>query len=420
MPLTDVACRNAKCPEGSARLRLTDSLGLYLEILPGGGKYWKLKYRFGGKEKRLALGVYPTVPLAGRRDKDTRAWIDGARELRDEARKLLAEGTDPSADRKAEKLRKRVAAGNSFESVARAWWATWSPTRSLKHTEQTIRRLEADVFPEIGALPVSDIKASMLLAVSKKIEQRGAVDIAKRAYQTCGQILRYGVAHGLIERNPAADVKPGDALKATRKTNYARLDAKELPELLRKIDAYDGTVYTRCALKLMALTFVRTSELIGARWEEFDLVARQWRIPAERMKMDTPHIVPLADQAVAVLEELHGHRAGRDLLFPGERDHAKPISNNTILYALYRMGYHSRMTGHGFRGVASTVLHELGHRHDLIELQLAHQERNAVSAAYNHATYIPQRTAMMQAWADHVDALRKGGAQVIPMTRNRA
>jgi integrase len=342
MPLTDTACKNAKCPEGKPRLRLADGFGLYLEVLPNGGKYWKLKYRFAGKEKKLAFGVYPEVGLKL------------ARERRTKAREQLADGIDPGQAKKAAKLQQRIAAENSFESVARAWWAQWAPARTAKHADQVLRRLEGDVFPEIGALPVASITAPQLLAVALKIEKRGALDISKRAYQSCGQVLRYAVAHGFIDRNPAADVKPADALKPIKKTNYARLDPKEVPELLRKMDAYDGSVYTRCALKLMALTFVRTSELIGARWDEFDLEAAQWRIPAERMKMDTTHIVPLSRQALAVLRELQDLRMGRSLVFPGERDHERPMSNNTILYALYRMGYHSRMTGHGFRGVAST------------------------------------------------------------------
>lgn len=399
MALTDTACKNAKPAEKP--IKLFDALGLYLLVQPTGGKLWRLKYRFAGKEKLLALGRYPEVSL-----KD-------ARRRRDDARELLADGSDPGQQKKAEKLQQRAAAENTFEAVARAWWAQWSPARSRKHAKQVIARLEADVFPAIGSLPVASITAPQLLAISLKIEKRGALDIAKRAYQTCGQVLRYAVAHGLAARNAAADVKPSDALKSAPKANYARLDPKEVPELLRRIDEYDGSPYTRLALKLMALTFVRTSELIGARWAEFDLEAAQWRIPAERMKMKTPHIVPLPRQAIAVLRELELLRAGRDLVFPGERDHAKPMSNNTLLFALYRMGYHSRMTGHGFRGVASTILHELGHRHDLIELQLAHQERNAVTAAYNHATYIQQRTRMMQAWADHLDALR-AGAKVLP------
>jgi len=411
MELTDTAIRNAK--PGLKAVKLFDAGGLYLLVQPTGSKLWRLKYRFNGKEKLLALGRYPDLPLAGRFDKAKKLRIEGARDKRDDARRLLANGIDPSQTRKEEDAARKVAAANSFEAVARAWWSKWSTDRSARHADQVLRRLEADVFPEIGALPVAKITAPQLLAVSLKIEKRGAIDIAKRAYQTCGQVLRYAVAHGLAERNAAADVKPSDALKSTRKKNYARVDVKEVPELLRRIEAYDGSVYTRLALRLMALTFVRTSELIGARWEEFDLEAAEWRIPPERMKMKTPHIVPLSRQALAVLADLDKLRAGRSLLFPGERDHDKPMSNNTILFALYRMGYHSRMTGHGFRGIASTILHEQGHRHDLIELQLAHQERDDVSAAYNHATYLPQRRKMMQAWADHLDRLRKG-ATVLP------
>lgn len=400
MPLSDTACKNAK--PAQKPFKLFDALGLYLLVQPTGGKLWRLKYRFAGKEKLLALGRYPDVGLRE------------ARQRRDEARIQVADGLDPGQQRKAEKLQQQIATENTFEAVARAWWAQWSPARSAKHAQQVLTRLNADVFPEIGSLPVSSLTAPQLLAISLKIEKRGAHDIAKRAYQTCGQILRFAVARGLATRNPAADVKPADALKSTTKVNYARLEPKEVPELLRKIEGYDGSPYTRLALKLMALTFVRTSELIGARWAEFDLDAAQWRIPAERMKMKTPHIVPLSRPAIAVLRELELLRAGRELVFPGERDHAKPMSNNTLLFALYRMGYHSRMTGHGFRGVASTILHELGHRHDLIELQLAHQQRNAVSASYNHATYLAQRATMMQAWADHLDALR-AGAKVIPL-----
>lgn len=215
-----------------------------------------------------------------------------------------------------------------------------------------------------------------------------------------GQVLRYAVGHGFIDHNPS------DVLKPKVERNLAHLDPREVPELLHKIETYDGHIRTRLAIRLMALTFVRTSELIGACWDEFDMKAKQWRIPAERMKMKTPRIVPLSRQALDVLIALKSAGTGERLLFPGERNHATPMSSNTILYALYRMGYHSRMTGHGFWGVASTILHELGHRHDLIELQLAHQERNKVSA-YNHATYLPQRAVMMQAWADHLDELRR-------------
>lgn len=395
MPLTDAACRSAACPDGKARARFTDALGLYLEVLPGGGKYWRWKYRYAGKEKRLALGTYPALPLAK------------ARRDRDEARALLDAGTDPGQAKRDEKLTQQIALGTSFEAVARAWYKHWKGPKSPRHADYVIRRLEADVFPVLGHKPIADITAPQLLAMAKKIESRGALDIARRAWQTCGQIFEYALAHGMVERNPSKDVRPGSALQARKKEHYARVDAKDLPELLRKIEAYVGAPYTRFAMKLMALTFVRTSELINARWSEFDLKAAEWRIPAERMKMRTLHIVPLSKQAGEVLQYLRELKGLSDLLFPGERDHEKPMSNNTILKALERMGFKGRMTGHGFRGVASTMLHEMGFDHAHIELQLAHQERDAVSAAYNFATYLPQRRKMMQAWADRLDALRK-------------
>ena len=407
MPLTKIECDRAACPPGRPVARLSDEKGMYLEVTAAGGKYWRLKYRHGGKEKRLALGVYPAVSLAQ------------ARKARDQAREALAAGNDPAQIKRDAKLIRAMSDANTFEKVARQWWEHWKGPKSPRHADYVIRRLEADVFPALGARPAGSVTAPQLLAMAKAIEARGAVDIAKRSLQTCGQIMRFAVAHGLIERNPAADVRPSDALKPRTKENYARLDAKEMPELLRKIEAYQGSAYTRLAMKLMALTFVRTGELIGARWAEFDLAAAEWRIPAARMKMKTPHIVPLAPQAVEVLQALETVSGGRALLFPGERDHEKPMSNNTILAALKRMGYAGRMTGHGFRGVASTILHEQGYPHHVIELQLAHQERNATVAAYNHATYLKERRAMMTAWANHLDKLRKG-ADVIELPQRAA
>jgi integrase len=397
MTLTKIECDRAACPDGKPALRLSDEKGMYLEVTAAGGKYWRMKYRHAGKENRLALGVYPAVSLAQ------------ARKARDQAREALAQGNDPAQLKREAKLTKAASDASTFEKVARQWWQHWNGTKTPRHAEYVLRRLEADVFPALGVRPVASITAPQLLAMAKGIEARGALDIAKRALQTCGQILRYAVAHGLIERNPSADVRPADALKPQKKQNYARLDAREMPELLRKIEAYQGSPFTRLAMKLMALTFVRTGELIGARWDEFDLAAAEWRIPAERMKMRTPHIVPLAPQAVEVLQALHTASGTRALLFPGERDHEKPMSNNTILAALKRMGYAGRMTGHGFRGVASTILHEQGFAHHAIELQLAHQERDSVSASYNHATYLTERRAMMLQWADHLDRMRKGG-----------
>lgn len=390
MPLTDTAVRKAKAE--SKAYKLADAGGLYLSVTPAGSKSWRWKYRVDGKEKLMVLGRYPDVSLAQ------------ARELRDQARKQKATGVDPMQERKTAKLVRRIAADNSFAAVARSWHAAWKTSKNPRHADYVLRRIESDVIPELGARPVSEIQTLELVAMVKKIAGRGAFDIAKRAYQTCGQIFRYAVAHGLATRNPAADVRPGDVLASRTKTNYARVDAKELPDLLRRIEAYPGSVVTRLAMKLMALTFVRTSELIGARWEEFDLKAAEWRIPASRMKMKTPHIVPLAKQTVEVLRTLNIVTGHSTLLFPGERDHDKPMSNNTILAALKRMGYRGRMTGHGFRGIASTVLHEHGFEHAHIELQLAHMERNSVSAAYNHALHLTQRTRLMQHWADFLDA----------------
>jgi integrase len=398
MPLTDTAIKKAK--PGAKPVKLSDGRGLYLLVSPAGSKLWRWKYRFLGKEKVMALGAYPDVSLAQ------------AREGLDKARKVLAAGSDPMVVRKADKAATRAAAENSFEVVARMWWAHWKPARSEQHAGQVMRRFEADVFPHIGARPVAEIQAPELVAMVKAIAGRGVNDLAKRALQTSGQVFRYAIAHGLAQRNPAADIRPSDLLASRQKQNMARIDGKELPELMRRIDAYQGTPVTRLAMKLMALTFVRTSELIGARWEEFDLDGMRWDIPASRMKMKTPHIVPLSTQAVSVLKTLHLVTGHSPMLFPGERDHEKSMSNNTILKALERMGYKGRMTGHGFRGVASTLLHEMGFDHAHIELQLAHQERDAVSAAYNHATYLKQRAKMMQDWGDYLENCTSG--KVLP------
>ncbi len=382
-------------------MRLADAQGLYLEVLPNGGRYWRLKYRHGGVERRLALGVYPEVSLAQ------------ARQARDAARETLRHGVDPLAARREAKAAARVARATNFEAVAREWHSAWKAARTDHHAAYVLRRLEADVFPAIGGKPVSEITAPQLVAMAKRIESRGALDIARRALQTCSQVLRYAVAHGLAERNPAADIRPADVLTSRRRENYARIEPKELPELLRKMAVYEGSPYTRLALQLIALTFVRTTELIEAKWSEFDLDAAEWRVPASRMKMRQPHIVPLSTQAVDALRCLLELRNRSEFVFPGERDHERPMSNNTLLKALERLGYKHRMTGHGFRGLASTILHEQGWPHEHIELQLAHQERNKVSAAYNWATYLPERRRMLQAWADHLDALRKG-ATVLP------
>ena len=382
--LTDSLLRSLK--PASQPQKLSDGGGLHLLVTTTGRRYWRYNYRVDGKQKTLALGIYPDVRLVQ------------ARARHQDARRLLAEGVDPSAKKQASVL--------TFELVARQWHCHWSMGRSERHAHYVLTRLEADIFPEIGSLPVSEIPTSTFRDAVKKIETRGALDIAKRVLQTCGQIMRYAVANDLASRNPVTEVRPADVLKPHKRRNYPRVGAKELPDLLNAIDAYVGTEHTRLALQLMTLTFVRTSELIGAHWSEIDMEESRWDIPAERMKMKTPHIVPLSRQAKAVLGRLKKISFDRELVFPGDVNPVKPMSNNTILYALYRMGYRGRMTGHGFRGVASTILHEQGWPHEHIELQLAHQERDETSAAYNHALYLKPRSEMMQAWADHLDVLR--------------
>jgi integrase len=403
MALTDIAIKSSK-PRESA-YKLTDGRGLQLHITPQGSKLWRWAYRHEGKQKLMALGVYPDVSLAQARDKA------------DLARKLLATGTDPMAARKSEKIARRLAVENTFAAVAKNWWESWKAARSDSHTVYVWRRLEADVFPAIGTRPIAEIEALELVAMMKTIEKRGALDIAKRSLQTCSQIFRYAIAHGVTKRNPAVEIRPSDVLASRKKQNYARVEGKELPQLLRKIEVYNGSTITRVAIKLMAMTFVRTSELIGARWEEFDLDSARWDIPASRMKMKAPHTVPLSTQAVTLLKSLHTLTGHSPLLFPGERDHERSMSNNTILGALDRMGYARRMTGHGFRGIASTLLHEQGWPHEHIELQLAHQERNQVSASYNHAMYLQPRAEMMQAWSTYLDSCIAGN--VVPLKGKR-
>jgi integrase len=381
--LTDTQVRGAKAV-GRPR-KLFDSGGLYLHVMPNGGRYWRFNYRFQGKGKTLALGTYPDVLLAK------------ARERHAEARRLLAEGIDPAAE-------KQISV-RTFESVARAWYERWKVGRHHQYAFYVLKRLETDIFPLIGTQPVSEVPASAFREAVQKIEQRGAAEIAKRVLQNCAQIMRYAVANDLAERNPVADVRPADVLRPRKKRNHPRVTAKELPALLQAINSYAGGEHTVLALKLMALTFVRTSELIGARWPEFNFEDARWDIPAERMKMKTPHIVALSTQAIEVLERLKENSFSRELVFPGDVNPQKPMSNNTLLFALYRMGYRSRMTGHGFRGVASTVLHEQGFAHEHIELQLAHEERDDTSAAYNYALYLKPRAEMMQAWGNHLEKL---------------
>ena len=390
------------------KYKMADSGGLCLLVTPSGAKLWIWRYRFDRAEKNIHFGVYPLVTL-----KD-------ARELHFAAKKLLGTGVDPITERKAEAEAKQIAveaeqheAKNSFENVAREWWGWWSTDKSPRHADTVLRRLETDVFPAFGHKSIDEVRAADVRKLMLAIERREARDVAKRTHQTTGQIFRYAVAHDLASRNPAADFRPRDVLAGAKTQNFARVEARELPELLAKMDGYNGGATTRFAMKLMTYTFVRTSELIETTWPEFDLDNARWTIPPERMKMKTPHIVPLSHQAVEVLRALKLLTGNGRLAFPGAIDRNKPMSNNTILTALYRLGYQGRMTGHGFRGLASTILNESGFDEAHVELQLAHMKRNKVAAAYNHAKYLTQRTVMMQWWADYLDSQLANGRRAM-------
>lgn len=400
MPLSDTAIRNAK-PVDKPR-KLADGGGLYIEVAPSGGKWWRFKYRFEGKEKRLSLGVYPDVGL-----KD-------AREKHAEARKLLAAGVDPSANKKAAKAAQGERAANSFEIVAREWFDKHAPNWKENHSSKIIRRLEVDIFPWLGACPVGEITAPDLLAAIRRIESRGALETAHRALANCGQVFRYAVATGRAQRDTAADLR--GSLPPVKEKHHASItDPKAIGELLRDIEGYQGAFVTKCALRLAPLVFLRPGELRKAEWVEIDLDKAEWRIPAARMKMNAVHIIPLASQAVAILRELQPLTGSGKYVFPGARSAARPMSENAVLAALRRMDYATdEMTGHGFRSIASTLLNEQGYNRDAIERQLAHAERDGVRAAYNYAEYLPERKQMMQAWASYLDAL-KTGAQVIPL-----
>jgi integrase len=321
----------------------------------------------------------------------------------------MAERKSESEVKQREAEARQREARNSFENVAREWWKWWAIGKSPRHADTVMRRLEADIFPAFGHKSIDVVTAADVRDLMIVIERRDARDVAKRSHETTSQIFRFAIARDLASRNPAADFKPRDILAAARTENCARIDVKDLPELLVKMDEYNGDAITRFAMKLMAYTFVRTSEEIEAPWTEFDLDEARWTIPPERMKMNTSHIVPLSRQAVEVLRAVKLLTGNGRFVFPGANDKKKPISNNTILYALYRLGYRDRMTGHGFRELASTILNENGFDEAHIELQLAHMKRNKVAAAYNHAKYLKQRTEMMQGWADYLDIqLAKG------------
>lgn len=385
--LSDATVRNAK-PKAKP-YKIADGKGLFLLVQASGAKYWRLKYFFGGKEKLLALGVYPEISLTE------------ARERRSQARKMLAHGDDPGELKKEAKRQETIKASNSFEAIAREWLDKRNHHLSESTREVKLKRLEAYVLPKIGARPIADISAAEVLEMLRVLERRGTLDVARRVMQITGQVFMYAIATGRAERNPVPDLR--GAIQTPVVGHHAYLKESELPEFLKKLETYDGHRQTRLALRVLLLTFVRTTELRAAEWHEIDWDKAEWRIPSARMKMKQTHIVPLSRQALAALRELQTFSGNRQYVFPNSHNPSTFMSENTMLYALYRMGYHSRTTGHGFRSTASTILNEHGFRPDVIERQLAHSERNNVRAAYNHAEYLPERRQMMQWWADYLD-----------------
>ena len=403
MALTEMAVKKAKPLE--KQQKISDGGGLYLLIHPNGGKYWQMAYRFEGKQKTLSLGIYPEVGLAQARDR------------RDEARKLLANEIDPGAVKQAKKASGILLSENSFEIVAREWFIRHAPNWKENHSSKIIARLEKDVFPWIGNIPISEIAAPTLVSVVRRVEARGALETAHRALACCGQVFRYAVATGRAERDPTGDLR--GALPPVRKDKHfaAITDPKKVGELLRDIDGYQGSYIVKSAFKLSPLLFVRPGELRRMEWSELDLDKFEWIIPAEKMKKGVTHIVPLARQAVEVLREIQPLTGHGKYVFHGERDHDRPMSDNAIRSALRRMGWaNDEMTPHGFRAMASTILDNMGYKQEWLERQLAHEEPNKIKAAYKREQwrmYLPERVAMMQAWADYLDEIKSEGGNVV-------
>lgn len=398
MPLTDIAVRSAKPTD--KQQKLSDSGGLYLLVHPNGSKYWRLKYRVLGKEKVLALGVYPQVSLSDARSK------------REDAKRLLANGKDPSQVKQEQKANAKSEAANTFESVAREWLKKKAAKQVDKTRNRNLRILELNIFKYIGSTPINQVTSKSLLSALQKMEQRGVVDSAHRALQICGEIFRYAIATERAQADLSLVLK--GALTPVNEKHHASItDPKGVADLLRAIHSYEGSFLTQQALKLAPLVFVRPGELRHAEWSEIDLEAGEWRIAAHKMKMKAVHIVPLSKQAVTIFKDVQLVNGNGKYVFAGLRSRERPMSENTINAALRRLGYEKeQMTGHGFRSMASTILHEQGWPHEAIERQLAHAERNKVSAAYNYAEHLPKRREMMQAWADYLDALRLGAKVV--------
>jgi integrase len=406
MALTNLQCKNAK-PKDKA-YKLAAGRGLYLNIMPSGSKYWRMKYRFTGKEKLLALGVYPEVSLKEADEKCT------------EARKLLEQNIDPQQAKQSAKQNAETKAENTFEVIARAWHDNFKHKWTDRHANTMLRRLERDIFPAVGSLPITDIKPVHLINTLKKVQSRGAYEPAHRLRQYCSQIFKYAIINEMALTNPASEI--GMVLQPLVRSHYSCIDIKEIPELLYAMDNNDARLHhdTRQAMRLLMLTFVRTKELIEATWDEFDLENAQWVIPAERMKMRNEHVVPLSKQAVSILSALKERNERWSWVFPGHHSPRKHMSNNTILKGLERMGFKGRMTGHGFRALAmSTIKEQLGYRHEVIDRQLAHAPKSMVQRAYDRAQFLDERKKMMQEWADYIDNAAMNGKVIVGNFANK-
>lgn len=373
--------------------KLADGAGLYLEVVPSGSRYWRMKYRFNGKEKRMAFGVYPAVSLVQ------------ARALRDEAKKKLAEGIDPSFAKKEEKLVRDVRLNNTFQAVALEWHGTKVSRWSEGYASDIIEAFNKDIFPYIGQQPVNEIKPLVLLNVLRRMESRGATEKAKKVRQRCSEVFRYAIVTGRAEYNPAADLT--SAMSGHESKHYPFLTVEELPDFFKALAGYTGSPLVVLAARLLILTGVRTGELRGAFWSEFDLEKAVWEIPAERMKMKRPHLVPLSTQALEIVQQLKGMTGQYPLVFPGRNDPRKTMSEASINQVFKRIGYTGKVTGHGFRHTMSTILHEEGFNTAWIETQLAHVDKNAIRGTYNHALYLEGRREMMQWYADCIDNISK-------------
>ncbi len=391
MALSDIKIKTAKPLDKP--YKLSDSGGLYLIVNRNGSKYWRMKYRFAGKEKMLSIGVYPQVTLAE------------ARNQRDDAKKLLAQNKDPSEQKQLARLEKHLASESTFEAVAREWHTSKADRWSLLYRDEIIDTFEKDIFPYIGKRPIAEIKPLELLETLRKMEKRGALEKMRKVRQRCGEVFRYAIITGRAEYNPAPDL--ASALTPPKRQHFPFLTAEELPYFLNDLAGYTGSVITKTATKIILLTAVRTQELRFARWQDIDLEKGIWEIPAEVMKMKRPHVVPLSKQVIELFNSLKPLSGHYELVFIGRNDHRKPISKESVNQVIELLGYKGRLTGHGFRHAMSTILHEKGFNSAWIEAQLAHIDKNAIRGTYNHAQYMDGRREMMQWYADYMDSLER-------------